>query len=123
MNPEIKQLWIAALESGEYTQGRFRLCTQLERDVREYCCLGVLCDLYKKQTGNGRWIESSENIVAFAPNNDSPTNYIEALPYSVVRWAGLTQSDPLIGIYRATNLNDVESWTFAEIAAEIRSEL
>jgi len=43
MNPEVKELWLAALRSGEYKQGRQRLRTD-----DEFCCLGVLCDLAVK---------------------------------------------------------------------------
>jgi hypothetical protein len=38
-NPEFKAKWIAALESGEYEQGRNSLKTSDGR----YCCLGVAC--------------------------------------------------------------------------------
>ena len=51
MKPEIKQKWINALRSGEYEQGRKSL-----RDRNKYCCLGVLCDLHAKETGN-KWVE------------------------------------------------------------------
>lgn len=47
MNAELKQKWIDALLSGEYTQGKSRL-----RNTRnEYCCLGVLGDVID----NTRW--------------------------------------------------------------------
>ena len=39
MTPELKARWIAALRSGEYTQGRYSLKTK----EGHYCCLGVLC--------------------------------------------------------------------------------
>lgn len=38
LDPEFKAKWIAALRSGEYSQGRFRL---FKGD--DYCCLGVGC--------------------------------------------------------------------------------
>lgn len=37
MNPELKAMWIAALRSGEFDQGRGKL-----RNDNGYCCLGVL---------------------------------------------------------------------------------
>jgi hypothetical protein len=40
MKAELKQLWVAALRSGKYAQGKSYL-----RVKNEYCCLGVLCDL------------------------------------------------------------------------------
>lgn len=43
---EYKDRWIAALRSGEYTQGRHRLCVDDgDGDGRAYCCLGVLAEM------------------------------------------------------------------------------
>jgi len=41
---EIIRVWIKALESGEYKQGRKYLC-RIRGDERSYCCLGVLCEV------------------------------------------------------------------------------
>jgi len=51
MKTHIKELWLTALNSGEYKQGRNTLKDKLNR----FCCLGVLCDLYIKETGDGEW--------------------------------------------------------------------
>lgn len=40
MNDNVKA-WVAALRSGTYTQGQFKL----RRLDNTYCCLGVACDL------------------------------------------------------------------------------
>lgn len=40
MKPEIKKLWIGALRSGQYKQGKGHLCQN-----NRYCCLGVLYDV------------------------------------------------------------------------------
>lgn len=42
MKAELFDRWVAALESGEYKQGRNRLATVVSGE-RRYCCLGVLC--------------------------------------------------------------------------------
>lgn len=39
MDAKIKKLWLKALRSGRYRQGR----GQLVNSRNEYCCLGVLC--------------------------------------------------------------------------------
>lgn len=46
MNPEIREQWATALESEEYSQGRGNLCHLNSDGIKEYCCLGVLTDLY-----------------------------------------------------------------------------
>lgn len=52
LNPEWKQTWVAALRSGNYTQGHSSL-----RDKDDaFCCLGVACDLFD----SSRW---RKNIV------------------------------------------------------------
>jgi hypothetical protein len=43
MNTEIKEKWIEALKSGEYSQAQNTL-----RDGNCFCCLGVLCDVIDK---------------------------------------------------------------------------
>jgi hypothetical protein len=45
MNKEIKEKWINALRSGKYEQGK----SQLRSLSNKFCCLGVLCDLYKDE--------------------------------------------------------------------------
>lgn len=44
------QKWVEALRSGEYTQTRGQL-----KDYSRFCCLGVACDLFMKETGRGYW--------------------------------------------------------------------
>src|SRR6267378_4402002 len=67
MNPDIKAKWIAALESGEYIHGH----GVLRSLDNKYCCLGVLCDLYHKETGKGVWIDESHKL-----NRDIYTRHI-----------------------------------------------
>jgi hypothetical protein len=50
MNPEVKARWVAALRSGEYLQG-----TSTLRIGDQFCCLGVLCDIYSAERGGGNW--------------------------------------------------------------------
>lgn len=44
------KLWLAALRSGEYKQA-----TGVLNNGNGFCCLGVACDVYAKQTGKGKW--------------------------------------------------------------------
>lgn len=124
MNPEVKELWIAALESGEFSQTQNRL-----RDDDGYCCLGVLCEL-AVQRGV---IEPAKKL-----HEDSDTFcYDDAevvLPTSVMEWAGL-QSDSgslSTGIsiwdhysFKAVSLaqlNDEANYDFKQIAQVIREQ-
>jgi hypothetical protein len=40
MKPEVKQMWLEALRSGKYKQGKHQL-----RSGNKFCCLGVLCEV------------------------------------------------------------------------------
>jgi hypothetical protein len=71
LKPEVREKWVAALRSGEYTQGT----RALNRDGK-FCCLGILCDLYHKETGQGAWIVQpyigDDKTLAFTTNPTDP---------------------------------------------------
>ena len=101
MNPRVKKLWLEALRSGAYTQGRHQL-----RSGNSYCCLGVLCDLHSKETGTS-W---------------EGERYIEELngtPRTVADWAGLSDAVPTVLYERhrfsLSQLNDC-GYSFEDIA-------
>ena len=72
MNQQIKQLWVNALRSGEYKQATGRL-----RKNDGYCCLGVLCDLHSKTTGEGHWEGEGEGDQAYSTTiEDDKSNII-----------------------------------------------
>lgn len=77
MNGEVKAKWIAALRSGEYEQGRNFL-----REEGSYCCLGVLCELHAKETGN-EWTIGELYL---------GEKYF--LPAEVQKWAGIDDRNP-----------------------------
>jgi hypothetical protein len=53
IDPKVKEAWLAALESGEYVKGKFALKSTPfagdDPDDVNFCCLGVLCEVAKKQ--------------------------------------------------------------------------
>lgn len=49
MDKELKEKWIAALRSGNYTQGRYILRDKLRST---HCCLGVLAEQLDNDWGN-----------------------------------------------------------------------
>lgn len=44
LDPRVKELWLKALRSGEYKQGRDTLCRVGEDGVYSFCCFGVLAN-------------------------------------------------------------------------------
>ncbi len=120
MNKQIIEKWIAALRSGEYQQGTTGL-----KDKNNYCCLGVLCDLYVKETGKARWEENTPELMseAFISLTSEETEF---LPLEVVKWSGLEKEDPYVfykdGYNSLVILNDVEKLSFTEIANLIEKE-
>jgi hypothetical protein len=107
INENMKKV-LVALRSGEYKQARGTL-----QNTGGYCCLGVMCDVYEKETGN---------VLERTPSG--LFNGAHLSKYTVVReWAGLQgnmggsdYSDSLAAI------NDRTDSTFAHIADFIESE-
>lgn len=117
MNPEIKARWVAALRSGEYKQGR----GDLRRESGEFCCLGVLCDLFDPDAWTHGVVANHHG--AYGTPGDK-----------VLQWSGLYDSNPSVtigGVKAAlANHNDgierervVIARTFLEIADAIEAQL
>jgi len=112
MNPEVKQKWIDALRSGEYEQGSEKL-----RSVSGYCCLGVLCDIYAKETNTEWEFRGNEET------NLQPMDYwyfddqSEFLPESVMDWAGLSLNCLVVKI--DVEEDDEDPWFYNEGLAEL----
>lgn len=101
--------WVAALRSGNYEQGKEKLCRN-----GKYCCLGVLCELHdcvKTDYGQG--------IISF-------NGCISVLPRSLFMIVSIEQNgsfDPAkldtvvpVNVCTLTRLNDSYGWTFEQIA-------
>lgn len=124
MNQQIKEQWVAALLSGEYQQTKNVL-----HDSEGFCCLGVLADLYLKETG-GLWESDGRHNYIF------PDYWDKVLPEEVVKWAGLNSDNPEVIVERynhtteeftlckdqLSDLNDTDH-TFKMIAALIEEQL
>lgn len=72
---------VTALRSGEYIQGRSALHVG-----DKFCCLGVACDLYAKETGRGHWKINSLGCYEFVTPEDVRSG---VLPKPVMEWLGL----------------------------------
>lgn len=85
MNPEIKEKWLIELGSGNYQKGRRKL-KHVEGGKVQHCCLGVLCELYIKETGLGEWKEHANGIMVFILDGKESRDY---LPEKVMAWSGV----------------------------------
>jgi hypothetical protein len=107
--------WIAALRSGEFTQSRMALREQVRRgtDDMRYCCLGVACEIYRRETGDGEW-----HGQGFAVTDNVVRAY---LPLVVAEWLGTDTNPKLLGD-KATKWNDTLNQSFGVIADAIEKE-
>lgn len=98
MNPVVKQRWVDGLLSGTYIQGQSCLRTSDDK----FCCLGVLTDIYSKESG----IEWSKNVRANSllvvhSFQGEPT----LLPAVVQEWAELRSENPDTDIEKLSALS------------------
>lgn len=112
--------WIADLKSGDFQQttGRLRLGGR-------FCCLGVACERYRRETGNGGWTEGGHFVVG-----DEEVDL--GLPAIVANWLGVSPPPP--GMFGRSSGDEVDydggtltaendsGRTFKEIAELIESE-
>lgn len=81
LNPNARK-WVRALRSGKYRQCKGAL-EKVDKDGSKFCCLGVACDLFNRDTSN----EKLERTVI-----DGEANYDEnaaLLPDPVRAWLSL----------------------------------
>ena len=114
MNSTIKQLWINALRSGEYVQGK----TVLRDQNNQYCCLGVLTDLYAKEFSIPWQYDDDSNAYKFGDEEFSSTY----LTPSVMQWSELDSFNSPVQDSTLATLND-NGKTFGEIADLIEKYL
>lgn len=110
INKEVKEKWVAALRSGEYTQCR----GSFQRD-NTYCVIGVLLDIYRKEKQHTdlAWDGELKNWAGL------PT--FCTYPFHVVHrteWLGLVKERESL-MY----LNDIEGLSFKELADLIEKSL
>lgn len=123
MKSNVKKQWLVALRSGNYRKCMGQLKMPGTKNTKaKYCALGVLCNIYKKETGKGKW-----NGLAFETENSESCIM---LPISVKNWAGLNRESPKLmfdGAYRELiGLNDGDSeepLSFKEIANLIEKQI
>lgn len=112
MDERVKKLWVDALRSGQYPQGRY----SLQGEDGRFCCLGVLCDLAKKEEVCSHVVDKS----LFGTFNMYDGEE-EFLPESVMEWADIVGNPMVAGNFLTTH-ND-RGTPFAEIADLIDKHL
>jgi hypothetical protein len=132
VNPEIKERWLEALRSGEYKQGRKLLSSVAEDGTVSYCCLGVLCELaHQSDLVTKVATAAQDGAVQYRGaglGSDGPQGSTAYLPYDVMKWAGLPDSEGYIPQSpqedhlptSLASMNDT-GFTFAEIADVIEA--
>jgi hypothetical protein len=122
MNQQIKQQWIEALRSGEYSQAQEEL-----RVGDSFCCLGVLCDIYSKSKGANFWTETKRGSGCYYFESLPEQYEFATLPQNVSEWAGLHDDNPIVEYgeekVAISDLNDRERLSFNQIAAIIEDQL
>lgn len=112
MNQDILNRWIQALEGNEYSQG-----FELLRFDNDYNFIGILCDLYHNDhPDTSEWVSYGHGFFAFTAYTKSFGKELVdcILPQAVALWAGLSSTNPNIGI-----VNQDE--TFAQIASRLKN--
>ena len=122
MNENAKK-WVAALRSGEYSQTVGAL-----RKDDGFCCLGVACDIYSRETGNGSWREDYDEDLdeELFGLHIGERCHMRVLPAEVVEWLGMLtcngrhpEYDPngrMLGYVSLSGLNDTRGLSFSELA-------
>ena len=140
MNPTVKEIWLRALRSGDYTQGRGALAYQRKSDGQWcHCPIGVLTEeaikagviIEKKDFSvprdTGGYAEYSiQEDALFVRGFDWLTT---CMGDKVAKWAGLPSSNSDIFLFSASpqshaegqdstiiRANDIQKLSFAEIA-------
>lgn len=121
MNEHAQKL-VEALRSGEFEQMLSRLRATQDGQP-SYCCLGVACEIYRRETGEGAWNDNDDFVI-------DGSDHSSFLPTAVREWLSFSTTDGYMAITlenggsfsSLTELNDEAELSFAEIADVIESE-
>lgn len=126
MKKEVKEKWLNALRSGEYQQCK----GALKRGENNFCCLGVLSDIYQKENPDLKW-ESHPNhpdVLTLSCQKNEISEGPFQLCEQVMKFAEIDESltkNIFIKEFNSTlvQLNDINGKSFAEIADIIEKHL
>jgi len=110
IKPEIRDRWVTALRSGEFSQGQGQLRSTEADGTFHHCCLGVLTELASR---DGALERSMDDYAGCG-----------FLPGQVITWAEMDSDDPMVpGEYEQQSLSSLndDGTSFAEIADMIEA--
>lgn len=118
-------LWISALRSGKYRQttGELHNSHRAGKDNRinhSFCCLGVACDLARKD-GGPKWTTTNMFTDEPQPAADGHTFMGESalMPTELRKFLGMTRGQ----VNRLVKMNDTERATFVQISDVIEMQI
>lgn len=108
MHKNIMEKWVKALRSGKYRKGRGVLTEVKKNGTKNYCCLGVLCELYMEENnlpiriGPQFTARKRDRMIVYYDEHD------KFLPYEVTKWAGMESrlGESYCGLVSLWKLND-----------------
>ena len=128
VNKENMRLWVAALLSNRFIQGRAMLKSKQSDGTFRHCCLGVACEIAMEHGVELEQIQLNGDAYGAYRFDDNSTN----LPLKVVDWLGVDKADPVVqetplenpcdaGCCQTKELtaidaNDGQQWPFEQIA-------
>jgi hypothetical protein len=126
MKKEIADIWVEALISKKYKQGKTVLCRVENNGDKNFCCLGVLTDLYQQDRAKKKKkklsVDVEENVDESVISFDGESGLLSP---SVMKWAGIkkpdgTHCDEYEYCYNLAEMNDIECLSFIKIANHIK---
>ena len=113
--------WIKALKSGKYRKGYGGLCLITKQNHKNYCCLGVACDIFNKKISNSLVSNKEDGLITFDSESFRlPTSLLNKLKLrdSSGKLLMSVKSNQHI-CSSLTELNDMEKWSHKKIGEYI----
>lgn len=132
MTPEQKdrvRKLVRALKTTKKKQGTGKLSRYLSPYQREYCCLGIACEVamadgleLNRERRTDTYATHKEDVVRYVNGNNTEDGSASMLPQVVADWYGFSDIDPPLlsehnDLSFATDLNDGRKYSFKRIAA------
>ena len=124
MNSERLKLLVNELRRGEFIQGQGCL-----RQPGNHCALGVACEVFRRHTGQGRWIPSGGRFRFVVPGGERRYDYSSPaamLAPQVIRWYLHDPEDPRLEqelnmLFRQVAIQNDSGVPFEELAQLIEA--